>query len=255
MSRVAFSRFLFVLVAPIVVGCSSTGSEHLAAKSENPSGIEDEIVLSQRDKEEPTVKMHIDFGYFFLQMGNSEKAAKSFRDAIDMDKRVPQPYIGLAKIYAQMNNPKKALEYLEQGSRHCRKSPEIWNEIGVTQMQLGNYEAATKAMQKALKYDPHSPLYIENFAAMLAVQGKYQESYDEYAKIVPPAEARFRIAGIAYGQGKVDQTKDQLQLALEANPKHESAYAMMQRLDEGGIIQAGYVSETPQHKLQSTSRE
>lgn len=255
MARIHTASFYLFLIFPLAVGCSTTKPDILADKDENPSGVEEEIVLSSRKHEDPTSKMYTDFGYFFLQIGNQQKAIEHFRTAAKIDKRDPQPYIGLAKIYMQMQHPDKALEILEHGSKYCKKSPELWNEIGVVQSARKDMAAAVNAMEKALKLSPESPLYIENYAAMLAVKGDYDQSYEAYSKLFPPFEARYRIAGIAFSQGKSDDSKLQLELALQANPNHEPSIAMMSRFTNEGIIQAGYVGESSTRELESSSGE
>lgn len=242
---------LFLLAA---LGCNSTKNKLQANKEEQTLSLEEEIVLSEREKREPSLQMNVDFGYFFTQIGNTKKATECFRNAIKQNKKAPEPYIGLVKMYMQMQNPDEALAILEQAMKTCKKSPELLNELAVVQMARNEPQLALKAIEQALELAPDSPLYTENYASMLAAAGDYSKSLTYFSKLMTPSDARYRIAGIAYSKGDLEQSRMQLELALQANPQHQLSVAMLQRISGNEINQVGYLVPESKHGLQSTSR-
>ena len=58
---------------------------------------------------------HYDLGMKYLSDGNSEEAIIEFEAAIEIDDMKPDTYIGLAEVYIQQGDFKKAIEILEAG--------------------------------------------------------------------------------------------------------------------------------------------
>lgn len=217
----------------------------------NKQPIEEEVTLTEAKPGKPNAKMLVDFGEVQVMAQNYEKAGLLFNQALDADKKYLPAYIALAKMYQTQGRPEKALETLEKGSKYHKKSPELWNEIGITQARMKHYPEALAAMDKALKREPDNELFISNHAGILAVAGQPEASYLAYAKIMPAAEAHYRVAGILYSQGNKPGSVEQLQLAVAVRPDHAKSLQMLQHLSGNEINQVGYIAPPENHKLES----
>ena len=60
--------------------------------------------------------------------------------------------LGMSSFYAK--NYSEAIAYLYKASRIAPKEPKVWNALGITYMEVGEYEKAEKAFKRSLESDP-----------------------------------------------------------------------------------------------------
>ena len=249
---------IFVGLA-LTTGCSSIQSWTLGAKEEEhfqattPS-IPKNVKLSPPKKIDPTPEMLVDFGGFHLGLKHYSRAADYFDQALELDDRCVPAYLGRAQMHKLAGEPEKAIELLLQATARLPKSADLWNELGVIQAENGDLSGAIASVQKALKRAPRSELFTTNLAGMLAVAGRYQESYETYCQVLPRAEAHYRVAGVLYQQGYREESVRQLQLAVSTNPNHAKSAEMLSRLADNSVQPVGYFDSGGRNELQSRQR-
>lgn len=223
------------LVAVAALGCSSSDKKSGLAQSAKVRGgsstlVEEEVKLTPRKKETPTNQMLVDFANFEITVKNYDKAVKLFEQALKKDKSYGPAYAGLARVYFEQQQPSKAMETLQRGLKRAPKSPEIWNEIGVAKAKAGDYRGGAEAIETALKHSPQNPNLTENLAGMVAMTGDFQRGFELYVKLLPAAEARYRLATIRESRGDRSGALADLQLALQADAQFQPAVEMFAAL-------------------------
>jgi tetratricopeptide (TPR) repeat protein len=183
--------------------------------------------------EKPTAKALVDFAHVQMSVGGFENSEKMLRRAIKTDKKYAPAYCALSQLYMAQNRTEKSLEVLTKVPKGLESSPLILNEKAIIHCKLKNYDEAEELLRLALDEDPENEMYLMNLAGVLAVSGDYDEAYKLYSSKLGPAEARYRIAGVLYEQGKVESSRQQLELAMRVDPKHEKSAAMLVHLARG----------------------
>jgi tetratricopeptide (TPR) repeat protein len=135
--------------------------------------------------------------------------------------RAPQPYLELAKCFAQLNNNEQALKILSQATLIQGAAsipgfvPTVLVEKAKLYVKVGNYPDAIDDLESALQYDPTNPEanYLTGKATLLQVLTTPSAGTDQ------AAEAAFQSALQA------------LSRAIESKPDYGEAY-----LDRGRVL-------------------
>jgi tetratricopeptide (TPR) repeat protein len=233
-----------------VVGCQS-GSRLVWRKDNEappvlPAANKDKpevpLKIVEGKKEKPTPKMLVDFGYVQASMNNHGEAMSLFERALKLDKKNEAAYVGLAKVKMQMGHPDQAIELLGGALKKCPKSAAIHNEIGIAHAKMSQNDQAIQSLEKAVELDPDSDLYRQNLAGILVVQGETEKAYKYYSRMMSAADAHVRIGEILGGQGRLSEGKEHLRAAIEAEPNHERAIALMAQMNKPELQQVDYRS-------------
>jgi Flp pilus assembly protein TadD len=211
---------------------------------ESPRIVDEAPVrLTPEKPAKATPKMLVDFGYVHMAAGKLSEACQHFERAIDVDPKHTPAYVALAKAKVAMGHPDQAIVLLTQALETQPKDAALWNELGIAYTKLEKYPEATSALEKATQFDRKSELYLSNLAGVQVVTGNVDRAYALYSQFLSAADARVRIASIMQGQGRLDEERNQLEMAIEADPTHQTAHMMLQRLHTPPPIQAaGYQS-------------
>ncbi len=77
-------------------------------------------------------------------------------------------------------NLPKALEYFERAVKEDPDFPFAWDNIGVINRQLGNYDKAIAAYKKSISLDPMGKMPLQNLAVAYIYKKEYQNAIDAY---------------------------------------------------------------------------
>lgn len=127
------------------------------------------------------------------QRGDVYMARKMFREAIDAYREGPQ------------------------------SSPLTWNKIGIAFHQLGDFGAAKRSYEKAMKLDKTYADAVNNDGTIYYAQKKYRTAISRYRKAIalkPDAASFWSNLGTAYySRRKFDEMNTAYQKALELDPE------------------------------------
>ena len=238
---------LVLFPAFLSTGCSafSQMGGMLAGKDKKsntsiPKAEEQSIVKYMGEKANPTPKMMCDFAEMELNAKKFDKAEDLFRRALAADVKCEAAYVGLSKVCLAKNDTSGALSILNQAAQHCPNSAAIHNEVGVAKAKMTDFASAQKEMEKAVQIEPRNKLYVSNLAGVLASRGDFEKAFEAYSKVLSPAEANYKIAGLAQSQGKDEEGMRRLRLALIADPQYRPAMQAMERYYDRDVQPARY---------------
>jgi tetratricopeptide (TPR) repeat protein len=127
------------------------------------------------------------------QQGDVYMARKMFREAIDAYRRAPQ------------------------------NSAVIWNKVGIAYHQLGDFAAAKKQYERAMKLDSHYADAVNNDGTIFYAQKKYRTAISRYRKAIEmsPKTASFwsNLGTAWYSRGRFDAMAEAYQTALSLDPE------------------------------------
>ena len=198
-------------------------------------------------KIEPDVRFRLSsaFGFFYYQTGNFEAAQRYYLDALkktdDLVFRKVQRRIyaldALAKLYANMRDPEKALTTIREALElsPLARAPKIYTSLSMSEgfalSQLGRHEEAMQAYQRSLKIAHEYSMPLVELLALTNIGDYYltrrdyklAERYSRDAlqkaeamgEKATAAVARVNIGLALGGQGKVQQGGEMIETVLK----------------------------------------
>jgi Tfp pilus assembly protein PilF len=147
------------------------------------------------------------------------KKARHFNPKLDVSRR-------LAVLYDRQGNDAKAAEEYTRAIKANPKDANLLNDFGYFEYQRGRFAESDKWLRQAIAIDPSHQRAWCNLAMSLAQQGRFDESYDAFAKVITPAEARSNIAMVMAQLGHTEMAKESIRLALAEDPDLKPAAAL-----------------------------
>ena len=170
--------------------------------------------LERLDQLSPlNVERKVDMGEIHVEMGNEQRAAELFEQAVMQAKREAFTYIGqvvekIGHVYAQ-RDPAKAEGYYRQaleakGDMLEKSDIATFNRLGITLRKQGKWADAIETYSKALKVSPDDENLYYNMAMACAEGKAYQDaiSHLEKALAINP-EIATQDKTIAYNMGLI----------------------------------------------------
>lgn len=96
----------------------------------------------------------VDIAEAHKMLGNLEEAEISYRRAIELDPQDEDLYYDLSKMYADNNQPSKAIEAIEEGISNNPDSAVLPIYLASTYMDMGDYRQAEIFLKMAERIDP-----------------------------------------------------------------------------------------------------
>lgn len=106
-------------------------------------------------------------------------------------------YIELADIQIRQQRYSDAAEVLARAHALSPRDPVIANNLGVLRLRENRFEGAIQAFRAAVMADPDEARYRANLALGLALSGEYEQAYEMYATVLPPAAAFWNLGVIS----------------------------------------------------------
>lgn len=183
-------------------------------------------------KPDPKGGGYLQMGQFYLGVKKLQLAERMFHKAIESDPKSVAAYAGLAQCHVAAGKNDLAAAALDKGFAIQPKSAILWNEAAVLRANTNDMVGAIEAAEQALAIEPKSELYTENLGNFLAVSGQYKKAMAVYTKMLPPAEAHYRIATVLNEKGDSKGAKRHLREALTQQPKHAAARKLMASMQQ-----------------------
>jgi len=173
-----------------------------------------------------------------------DMARARYQRALKQNPKHKDALLGVARMYAKLGDKVHAAEAYDRYLKIYPKDAEVLHELAMKRAQWKDWAGAIAMCDAALKVDPENRTYCKTLGFCQARIGKWDDAYATLAKIMPPAAARHNLAGILDHLGQAEASKQQLQLALQADPGYAPSKEFLTELNEGNAVeQAGYVAQ------------
>jgi tetratricopeptide (TPR) repeat protein len=134
----------------------------------------------------PDVRMNFIYerrGNTFLQNKQYDLALNDYMTILKNDSLDENAYASVGSIYGRfLNQPDKALPYLERGYKINPKNPFILKSLGVVHGMQGQIPKALEYFLQAYKLDPDDPILLQNIAGSYINIGEKLKSEEFKAK-------------------------------------------------------------------------
>jgi tetratricopeptide (TPR) repeat protein len=159
-----------------------------------------------------------------------ERAQKGYELALKTDPKHKGALLGLAQFFARTDNRDKALEayraYLAQ-----YPDAEAAHELALAHARWKDPNGAVSWCEYALKIDPENRSVKKDLGFCLALAGKWDEAFAALCRVMPGAQARHNLGGLLDRLGRISEAKEQLRLALKADPNYTPARDLLREIE------------------------
>jgi TolB-like protein/Tfp pilus assembly protein PilF/predicted Ser/Thr protein kinase len=135
-----------------------------------------------------------------------------------------RPVLGrYARLLAVLGRLPEAIAVQKEAADVDPLSSGAWDNLGLYYASVGDYAAASTALDRALEFEPKSTIAFSYLGMVRLLEGKDQEALEAFRKI---DQEGFRLAGIAmaeHGLGHAQESQRALE-ELMAKHAHEQAY-------------------------------
>ena len=164
-------------------------SKRRLALLKSGAGVSPELSISQLEgmtKEQPNdVISQMRLGEAYEKQGASNKAASAFEQALKLNPRLASAVTRLAQLYAgPLHNNEKALTYAKKARELMPGDPQVAGVLGKVAYQSGNLAWSYSLLQEAARQRQNDSSILHDLAWAAYGLGKVNEARDEMQKVV-----------------------------------------------------------------------
>ncbi|MBX9585469.1 MAG: tetratricopeptide repeat protein [Gemmataceae bacterium] len=160
-----------------------------------------------------------------------DTARLRYQRALKADAKHKGALLGLARMYARMGDRAKAVETYARYTKAYPKEADVPHEVAVAHARWGDWAGAAGWCDAALKLDPENRTFTKTKGLCLARAGRADEAVGLLVRVMPEAQARVAVAHALDDAGLFDASRQQLHLALRADPTFVPARDVLAELD------------------------
>lgn len=138
----------------------------------------------------------------------------------------------LAVVYARMGNHKQADAFFRRALKQEPRNAELLCDYGYALSLRNELKAAEQLLQQALRTRPMHKRSLNNLAAVMGKQGRFDECLRTYRRVVSNAQAHANVAYIHAQRGEGSLAVKHYSRALSLNPNLVSAANAMVQLSQ-----------------------
>lgn len=170
-----------------------------------------------------------------------------YQRALKQNPKHKEALLGIARMYAKLGERDRAREAYDKYLKHYPKDAEVHHELAMKCGQWKDWNGAVVSGETAVKLDPENRTYRKTLGFCQARAGQWDAALASLCKIMPEAQARHNLAGMLDHLGQIEASRQQLQLALQADPQFAPAREFLNGLSQPdtAVLQAGF-GETQQ---------
>lgn len=155
-----------------------------------------------------------------------------YQRALKQNPKHKEALLGIARMYAKLGDRERATEAYDKYLKHYPKEAEVLHELAMKRGQWKDWNGAVASCEAAIKLDPENRTYRKTLGFCQARAGMWDAALASLCKIMPEAQARMNLAGILDHLGQGDASRQQLELALQADPQFGPAREFLNGLLE-----------------------
>ena len=165
-----------------------------------------------------------------------DDARQKYQKALQQDPQNLEAIRGLGRLYTRLGDKERASIVYQEGMKLHPKNSQLTHEAALSYGRFEDWATALKLWEQAVSVDPDSRKYPRMIGLAHARMGNYEAGFAALMKVCGEAEARTMMARELMDAGQMAAGKEQLELALKADPNFGPARQMM----DGNVQQAGY---------------
>ena len=187
-------------------------------------------------------------GCCYDNLGQLIEAKHAYNTVIKLRPEYVDVYKSMAIVQIKAQEPKKALEYVEEGLKYTDKDDYAFYYIaGTACMAAQDFEGSIKYIEKAIELDPQNVQLYNNLGTAYLTTGKLdlaKETYEKSIELEPTDSlAYFNIASILQMQDEHEKACEYFEKAHKLEPDDDS-YIIAWAISE---VKANKIHEAIEH--------
>jgi Flp pilus assembly protein TadD len=164
--------------------------------------------------------------------GHTKVAAEQYEKARQLDPKLTEVAHRLAVLYDREGDFARASTEFKKALEARPKDPDLLNDVAYHCYQRGDWSGAETRLRQALSINAkHERAWI-NLGMTLAQEGKVQEAFKAFTKVISPAEAKSNLGMILAQNGRYDDAKQAFRESLEMEPDAPRTRAALAQLEK-----------------------
>jgi Tfp pilus assembly protein PilF len=163
--------------------------------------------------------------------GHTPQAISLYEKARSKDPSLKSVSHRLAVLYDAQGDSARSLSEYNKALESDPKNPSLLSDMGYYYYERGNHAEAERSLRKALAIDPNHQKALSNLGMVLAAQGRFDESFTAFSKVVGPAAAHSNVGVLLAKQGHYDEAKQAFRQALAIDTTLPQPKAFLAYLD------------------------
>lgn len=159
-----------------------------------------------------------------------DSARDEYQRALAIDPQHKGALLGLARYYAHTEQKDRAVETYKTYLKHYPKDAEIAHEVAITHAKWKDWTSAIAWCEKTLSIDAENRSARKTMGFCFASCGRWDEAFAALCRAMPEAQARHNLAGLLKHTGQAEKAKEQLRLALKADPNYAPALDLLREM-------------------------
>jgi tetratricopeptide (TPR) repeat protein len=240
------ARLTWPLASGLLLGVGCVHDQDLPVTAQvNPAAMVNADKVKEKDlpRRLPSASTCLAFGDFHLKAALTgdctpaqkqqlfDQARKSYQQTLKLDAKCVDAYLGLARAYDYLGVYDRALATYADGMKVLPKEATLRFELGMCQARHKEMEPALENLRLATTMDPDNRAFATTYGYALARAGRYDDSVAAFKKVVSEAQAHYNLARMLHHLKDDAASKQQLQLALQADPKLTPAQQLLTELE------------------------
>ena len=160
-----------------------------------------------------------------------------YQRALKQNPKHKEALLGLARMQAKIGDREHAAETYDKYLKLYPKDADAMHEFAMKRAQWKDWNGAVAMCEAALKADPENRTYRKSLGFCQARAGQWDAALATLSKVMPEAQARHNLAGLLDHMGQADASRQQLQLAIQADPAYAPAKEFLTELTEASAVQ------------------
>ncbi|HIG28715.1 MAG TPA: ammonia-forming cytochrome c nitrite reductase subunit c552 [Verrucomicrobiales bacterium] len=173
-------------------------------------------------------------GIYHLAQGNAEQALLNLRQAVEWDEFSPALRHEYAIVLSMAGDHREALTQLQHAARLDPSEAEFFYKIGLGWNELNEIKQTIKALQKAVEINPQHDRAWYNLGLALNATNEPEEAISALIRAESVNSQNPRIpyarATILYRLGRMEETRNAADRALEIEPNYGEALNLIRSL-------------------------
>lgn len=161
-----------------------------------------------------------------------DAARQGYQRALQRDPKHKGALLGMAGLYARMGDADRANETYRKYLSLYPNDHAVMHEVAMAHARWKDYAGAEAWCEAAIKADPENREYRKTLGFLQARAGKWDAGFATLCQIMPEAKARMNMAGLLDQMGQTDASRQQLQLAVQADPAYAPAQEFLAELQQ-----------------------
>ena len=158
-----------------------------------------------------------------------KEASEAYREAIDLDPKIPSLWGSLGFVLQQLGQLDEAERAVRKSIELNPKLPRPWNALGSILTKQKRVSEAEQAFRKAIELDPLYPCAWNGLGYLLGTLKRYDEAEQACKKAIeidPAHVAAWVDLGTVFRKhGRLRDAEESYRKALELDPKRDIAWA------------------------------